>query len=499
MRDLLRNGSHVRPPEQDVQYTILERIGSGSSCVVYRAERFDFGHEREIHLLKEYAPSEFTVRRAPDGSMTPADDVRDAYQSGMKRFLTGAKHAAFLRSRSELRDSICEILQAFPANGTCYLDMPVSEGIVYAGVRELSLDSLLRRVSALTLVVGRIHQTGLLCLDLKPGNLLIRPENPDYIMLFDLDSAISRETLLQGGGLRYSQAWAPPEQKLPSLYGDICEASDLYAIGEMLFYQLWGRHSRPEERRPSATLDFSAAPLLDGMEAETLRVLNKVLCRAVSACPERRYQRADELLEAVEELLAMSDREHAWGEAALRPTLQRRSRDGSFLNPKKDNFLSNLTYASIDSGDYEPLRKSARLRRARAKTRFGRESQEYLDAAFHDAAACFAELAASLEDNTIPPSPLTDEFLWILAEYLAVAETVPAGREPRRGSLTAFADGLRQTAFLRRSEGMLSGENRALLDMAAQLARFAGDAETLAELRETACPREPDSVVPSAP
>lgn len=492
MRDFLRSGSKVYPPERDVQYTILERIGSGSSCVVYRAERCDYRQGREIHLLKEYAPAGFTARRAPDGSMTPADDVREAYQAGMNRFLTGAKRAAFLHSRSELRENICEILRMFPANGTCYLDMPISDGIVYAGVRELSLDSLLRRVSALTRAVGEIHQTGLLCLDLKPGNLLIRPEAPDYVMLFDLDSAVSRETLSQGARLHYSPAWSPPEQKLPSLYGDICEATDLYAIGEMLFRQLLGRHSRPEERKPSVTLNFSGAPLLDGAEPETLRMLNKVLCKALSACPARRYRRADELLEAIEELRAMSGRKNAGSGTTARLPRRKYARDGAFPSLTRDNVLLNLTYASIESGDYESLRKSARLRRARTEARFGRKSPEYLEAVFYDAAACFAELASSLEDDAIPPSPLTDGFLWILSEYLALAETLPAEREPRRGSLTAFADGLRQTAFLRmrqrRGGDAPSGEERALLDMAVQLARFAGDAETLAELREITCP-----------
>ena len=157
-------------------------------------------------------------------------------------------------------------------------------------------------------------------------------------------------------------------------------------------------------------------------------------------------------------------------------------RNGSFPNPKRNNFLSKLTYASIDSGNYEPVRKSARLRRLRMEARFGRKSPEYLDAA-----ACFAELAVSLEDDAIPPSSLTDAFLGILAEYLALAETLPAGKEPRRGSLTAFADGLRQTVSLRRGGDALSGEERALLDMAIKLARFAGEAETLAELREMTC------------
>ena len=492
MKDLLKTGDQVCPPERDVRYTILERIGSGSSCEVYRTERCDSQGEGEIHLLKEYAPSRFTVRRAPDGMMRPADDVRDAYQAGMNRFLAGARNATALRRRSELQDSICEILRVFPANGTCYLDMPVSEGIVYAGMRELSLDSLLRRVSALTQVVGRIHRTGLLCLDLKPGNLLVRPENPDYVMLFDLDSAVSREALSKGAKLYYSQAWAPLEQKLPSLYGEIDEAADLYAIGELLFYQLLGRHSRPEERGSSTALDLQGAPLLAGAGPETIRALGGVLHKAISNSPKKRYRRAGELLEALDELLALSGRGAPGGRGVIHPPGRASAEDAPPPDTEGDRARLDLMYAAIDSGDYGPVRRSACLCRARAEALFGGESPEYLDAALQEAGACFAELASSLEVGAVPPSPLTDEFLQLLVEYLALAEARPSGAGPHRGSLAAFADGLRLTASLRleghRGKNGLSGEERALLDMAMELARYAGDAETCAELREMARP-----------
>lgn len=480
MRDLLKTGSQVCPPERDGRYRILERIGSGSSCIVYRAEFRDGQGRREPRLLKEYAPSGFTVRRTPEGVLTPSDDVRDAYQAGADRFLAGARRAAALRRRSSLRDSVCEILRAFPANGTWYLDMPVSPGIVYAGVGERSLDSLLRRMRALTRAVGEIHQAGWLCLDLKPGNLLVRPEDPEYVMLFDLDSAVSRAALARGEKVRCSQAWAPPEQKLPSLYGEIRETADLYSIGELLFYQLFGRHSRPEERGSPAAFDVQGAPLLAGAKPETVRALSEVLHRALRTSPEKRCQRAGELLEALDGLLAVS----GGGTAGVRPE-----------EPARGGRL-DLMCAAIDSGDYGPVRRWARLCRTRTEALCGRESPAYLDAALHEAAACFAELASSLEDGLPPPPPLTDEFLRLLEEYLALAEALPFEAGPHRGSLAAFADGLRQTVSLRLEqrrggEGLPGGEP-ALLETAMRLARRAGDAEALAELRETALSIRPD-------
>lgn len=491
MRNLLKNGVKVCPPERDVQYTVLERIGNGSSCVVYRTERCDDQGYREIHLLKEYAPSRFTVPRGSDGVLRPTDEIRDAYLAGMNRFLAGTLNILSLRLRSGLQDSICEILRVFPANGTYYLDMPISEGIVYACVRERSLDDLLRRMRALTLVVGKIHEAGLLCLDLKPGNLLVNQEYQERIMLFDLDSVVSRDELSRGAKVHHSQAWGAPEQKLPSLYKEISEASDLYTIGEMLFHQLFGRHSRPDEHGPSAVFNFQSAPLLNCAGPEKLQGLDTVLRKLVSTSPKIRYQRADELLEALDALIAMNDGEQ---EPASHHPRQKATRDVFSSRSWQNRPCLDLMCAAIDSGNYTPIRRLVRLHRIQTGVFYGRDDPKYLDAVFHEAAACFAELASSLEVGAIPPSPLTHDFLRLLTKYLTLATLPPSPPRvnPHCGGMSAFAEGLRQIVYLRLAQRQTkSGEERAredriLLDMAMELARYAGDAETFAELREMA-------------
>lgn len=496
MRERLKAGSLVCPPKENIQYKILEQVGSGSSSLVYRAEFHDDQGHLETHLLKEYVPSRFPVHRGADNVLKPADDVQDAYQAGMDRFLAGARNIHDLRHCDGLRSSLCEILRVFPANGTVYLDMPLSEGIVYACVQEVSLEYLLQRIYALTEVVGKIHKAGLLCLDLKPGNLLVKPEDPKYMQLFDLDSAIRRDGSSCGAKPHYSQAWAPPEQKLPSLYGDICEATDLYTIGELLFCQLFGRHSRPEERNFSAIFNFQGTPLLDGAGPNILQPLEQILRHTITTSPKRRYQKASELLKALNKLLPRN------------PQAQEISGCGAVLHlPPEQNVAEappspateencswlSLTYAAIDSGDYGPVKRLARLHRVQTESLYGMHSPEYLDAVFRDAAASFSELASSLENNALPPSPLTDAFLSCLEEYLTLAGRIPSGSDPHCGGLVAFADGLRQTAYLflelQRTQGIEQppGKVRSLLDMAMNLAGYADDAETLIELREMVC------------
>ena len=75
-----------------------------------------------------------------------------------------------------------------------------------------------------------------------------------------------------------------------------------------------------------------------------------------------------------------------------------------------------------------------------------------------------------------------------------LAGEIPSEVNPHCGGLAAFADGLRQTAYLclnlqrpQCSEQEIS-KIRSMLDMAMNLARYAEDAETVAELREMAGP-----------
>ena len=497
MQERLKTGSQIRPPERGLQYTILEQVGRGSSSLAYRAEFRDGRGRCEVHLLKEYFPSRFTVHRGSDGVLRPEDGTQSAYQAGMNRFLAGARNICELRRCDELQPYICEIFRVFPANGTCYLDMPLSEGIVYACVQEISLEHLLRRISALTKVVGKIHEAGLLCLDLKPGNLLVKPDDPEYIMLFDLDTAIRREALYRGVRLYYSQSWAPPEQKLPSLYGDICEATDLYTIGELMFYQLFGRHSKPEEHRPSATFNFQGTPLLNGTGSKILQLLERSFRNTITTSPERRYQSANELLYVLDELLVRNDRAQgiSGGGTTIHSHLHQKAAgtQASQVMGETHSYLS-LTYAAIDSGDYGLVRRQARLYHIQTKSLYGKQCPDYLHAVFCDAAACFSELASNLDANVIPPSHLIDAFLSCLTEYLALAGGIPSKVNPHCGGLAAFADGLRQTAYLclnlqrPQCSEQETAKIRSMLDMAMNLARYAEDAEIVAELREMAGP-----------
>ena len=68
-------------------------------------------------------------------------------------------------------------------------------------------------------------------------------------MLFDFDSVMRKEDIKTGSVVSSTFEWAAPEQLIPGRKNEICEATDIFAIGEMIFYKIFRRHSAVSERQ----------------------------------------------------------------------------------------------------------------------------------------------------------------------------------------------------------------------------------------------------------
>lgn len=64
----------------------------------------------------------------------------------------------------------------------------MDEGIDYRYYEDQSLQELFRHMKSLAQIILKYHQKGYLHLDIKPENVLILPETPEHVILFDFDS-----------------------------------------------------------------------------------------------------------------------------------------------------------------------------------------------------------------------------------------------------------------------------------------------------------------------
>lgn len=295
-------------PNREGHYQHLEAIGAGASCVAYRAEFVDGSGFTTDHLLKEYYPVSLHIARRPDGSLEPDAGEREKYEAGLHRFREGYTFQRAIRRTEGLMNSTSNIQDVFDANGTTYIDMTVMNGQTYTEVEEPTLYQLLRHMKALAKVIGNYHKAGFLHLDIKPDNIFVYPETPEMLLLFDFDSVVKKDDTFAVLRSSYTEGWAAPEQLTRSKRNKICEATDLYTIGEIIFQRLFGRHSGPEDRRSFSSFGYDVeSPFLRNVNPRVYPLLTELLHKTICVIPEKRYQNADELLRSLDELIRLAD------------------------------------------------------------------------------------------------------------------------------------------------------------------------------------------------
>ena len=290
------------------KYRIAEMIGKGSSCAVYLADFTD--HEGNVteHILKEYNPMSLHTVRSSGGRLIVKEDEREEFENGLLRFRAGYKRQLAVRRMCELKNSTTNVQKIFEANGTSYIDMSVFNGTIYSRLEEESLYRLLIRMKALTQVIGNYHRAGFLHLDIKPDNIFAIPETCELVMLFDFDSVVEKEKTSSIEGLSYTKDWAAPEQLAVALRRRICEATDLYAVGEILFFKIFDRHALTEERRPFAEYDFdTGASFFQNVNPQAFPLLTDLLHHTICSSVKGRYQSANELLTALDQIIKLAD------------------------------------------------------------------------------------------------------------------------------------------------------------------------------------------------
>lgn len=306
--DELNNNTIVSFDERPgVDFVIRKEIGRGASCVVYHA----VGSDNTEHLLKEYYPKYLELDRDSSGQIVVPKDKKYLFAKGLARFRTSCERQKNIRLSNEwLKNFTCNVQGYYVANGTEYIDMTCFNGQTYDHVQEKSVYNLMLRMRTLAKVIGNYHKAGLLHLDIKPENIYVHLENEtiEDVMLFDFDSVTPMSEISTSKALSCTKTWAAPEQLLPEKRKSIGPWTDLFAIGEIIFVQLFGRHSTSAERRSFVSkyaYDHNAEIFKD-MNPKVFPLLDDLLCHTICGVVGKRYQSTDELIAKLNELAELT-------------------------------------------------------------------------------------------------------------------------------------------------------------------------------------------------
>lgn len=274
-------------------------IGTGATCHVYDAHYLD-ARGREHHArIRECCPQGTDTHRG-DGALVWADAAA-----------RGAAFAAFERAYDRqlaLQNALAagsvtvHVLDClYEGGGTLYSAMDTDSGCPLDRLEGRTLADELTTAAALAHAVGIYHRLGYLHLDIKPANVLILENTLDTVKLFDVDSVTKKTELGSdpAAGRSFTRKWAAPEQ-LTGARGKLCEQTDLYAVGAVLFSRVMGRGVTSDDIGAQAQWEFSG-PLFARADPGVKRLLDEIFRRTLAASPKQRYASADELEKALKE------------------------------------------------------------------------------------------------------------------------------------------------------------------------------------------------------
>ena len=269
----------VEPVVIDGRFQLLGKLGGGGMGLVWRA--YDLALHREV-ALKE-------VRS--DDSIGAPDDTEAARQR--ERVLREARALARLQHPN--------VVTIFHVVDTPELRHP---WLVMELVSGGSLDELLREGPLPPAEVARIgrgvlaalvaaNRAGIQHRDVKPGNVLLRPDGTPVLTDFGIAALQGSTQLTATGSIIGSPEYMAPE-RLRGVEGD--PASDLWSLGILLYMAVEG-HNPIRRSTTMATL----AAVLDAPIPEPVRAgpLNAVLAGLLQRDPAVRLR-----AEAVDRLLA---------------------------------------------------------------------------------------------------------------------------------------------------------------------------------------------------
>lgn len=245
-----------------VQYTIVKEISRGGSCIVYdafyTANTGDVKHVR----IKECYPSKLRITRQSHGSLVV--DSRDAveFEEIKEKFKSRFSLGNGLFYAEGLFDALTNTIDIYTSNQTTYLVSTYSPEHTLATYRPANLKLAVTLTKQVAHILKRIHNEGYVYLDIKPENVLVSDSYVTRVQLFDFDSLIPM-SLVHGkatedlGNLRlsYSKGFAAIELQTGKLRR-LGPHTDVYGIGALLFYLLFGITPTASDGESYAKYDF---------------------------------------------------------------------------------------------------------------------------------------------------------------------------------------------------------------------------------------------------
>jgi serine/threonine protein kinase/tetratricopeptide (TPR) repeat protein/TolB-like protein len=258
-------------------FRVVELLGMGGIGIVYRAQ--DLRLNRAVALKFLLPPYSFD-------------------EAGKARFLREAHAAAALD-----HPNLCTIYEIGTSDdGWLFIAMALYAGETLRNRLEregrLAVPAILLIGRQIALGLQAAHAAGVVHRDLKPGNIMLVPDDDVRILDFGLAKA-GDQSVSDSGTILGTASYMAPEQ----IRGDAVDPrADLWALGVVLHQMLTGRKPFAGEREVAiahAILHDDVPPFRVDLHDAPLRLKNLIL-RLLEKDPKDRPQNAGEIVELLD-------------------------------------------------------------------------------------------------------------------------------------------------------------------------------------------------------
>ena len=235
-KDLMSDHLHALPEGTILEgYQILSVLGVGGFGITYLAQ--DTDELGKYFAIKEYLPNECAIRTENSTVLPKSSSDKEDYEWGLERFLDEAKTLATFD-----HPNLNTVFRFFHANGTAYMVLEYIKGETLSAKlkRDKTLDeaSLVSLLKALTSGLDVVHKAGYVHRDIKPGNIMIKPDGTPILLDFGAARAAIGQRSKSITAI-LTPGYAPVEQ-YDITADDIGPWTDIYAMGMVAYKCITG-------------------------------------------------------------------------------------------------------------------------------------------------------------------------------------------------------------------------------------------------------------------
>ena len=297
-----------------IHCVIETEIGRGGSCIVYEASREAETGDRTLYRVKEFYPYNLNISREENGNLIPSVNDKEAFVYGQKQLRSDFSRTNKLFYSGSNYASMTNQLDIFSQNGTSYVLSAYSSKRTLASYKPESLKECITLVKQVAYVISNIHKQGYLYLDTKPDNVLVADGIEKQVQLFDFDSLLPVSDIKKSAGanccdfrLSYSKGFAPIELQM-SKVKRLGAHTDVFGIGALLFYLMFGSTPRALDCEMDAEYDFSKIQYdCNKCDDKLFAALSGFFHNALAVYYADRYQSMQEVIEQLQKAEKLAD------------------------------------------------------------------------------------------------------------------------------------------------------------------------------------------------